>query len=178
MTNGQTQSRPLPSAPEVTHATESADALLERVLQATNARRFNIEQIQDMADTTARSGLYKMNGAQIFTLMMLCDAEGRHPAEALMIYHIFENKVAMRADAMHAKFQRAGGRIQWVRDDYDECSAYFSHPVHCPKPELISWTWEEALHAELDTKTNWQKYRRPMMRARPITTGVRRFCPA
>ena len=131
----------------------------------------------EMADAVARSGLYKMNGAQVLTLMMLCEAQGLHPGNAVMRYHVYQNTVSMRSDAMLAAFQQVGGRFEWTKDTLTECEAVLSHPVHYPKPKTVSFTMEDAKRAKIASKDNWVNHPRAMLRARVITNGIRMVLP-
>ena len=158
---------------------ETAESLLDKVLAATaqTSRRFSLDEMGDMADTVARSGLYKMTGAQVMTLMLLCDAEGLHPIEAVKRYHVYDGRISMRSDAMMAEFQKAKGHIEWTKDTNTECEAVFFHPIHCPKGQVVSFTMDDAKKAGLTGKPNWQNHPRPMMRARVITNGIRMVLP-
>jgi hypothetical protein len=178
MINGQY--RIVDSEPATESVSREAESILDRVLKATAAepRKFSYNEMNSMADTVAKSGLGKMNASQILTLMLVCDAEGRHPIEAIRRYHFFDGKIAMRSDAMMADFQHAKGVIKWVKDTTDECEALFSHPVHYPEPHKVSFSMADARRAGLANKTNWQNHPRSMLRARVITNGIRMVLPA
>ena len=109
--------------------------------------------------------------------MLLCDAEGLHPIEAVKRYHIFDGRISMRSDAMLADFQKSKGRVEWTKDTATECEAIFSHPVHYPKGKAVSFTWDDAQRAALTGKDNWKKYPSSMLRARVITNGIRMVLP-
>ena len=65
MNNGQSWAQTAPAS-VVDQPAETAESLLDKVLAATaqTSRRFSLDEMGDMADTVARSGLYKMTGAQ------------------------------------------------------------------------------------------------------------------
>ena len=134
MSNGQSRAQTAPTA-TVDQPAETAESLLDKVLAATaqTSRRFSLDEMGDMADTVARSGLYKMTGAQVMVLMLLCDAEGLHPIEAVKRYHIFDGKISMRSDAMLADFQKSKGRVEWIKDTATECEAIFSSSGPLPE---------------------------------------------
>ena len=178
MNNGQSRAQTAPTA-TVNEPAETAESLLDKVLAATaqTSRRFSLDEMGDMADTVARSGLYKMTGAQVMVLMLLCDAEGLHPIEAVKRYHIFDGRISMRSDAMMAEFQKNKGRIEWTKDTNTECEAVLFHPIHCPKGQAVSFTIEDADKAGLTGKANWKNHPRPMLRARVITHGIRMVLP-
>ena len=178
MNNGQSRAQTAPTA-TVNEPAETAESLLDKVLAATaqTSRRFSLDEMGNMADTVARSGLYKMTGAQVMVLMLLCDAEGLHPIEAVKRYHIFDGRISMRSDAMMAEFQKNKGRIEWTKDTNTECEAVLFHPIHCPKGQAVSFTIEDADKAGLTGKANWKNHPRPMLRARVITHGIRMVLP-
>ena len=140
-------------------------------------RRYSFDELANMADAVARSGLFKMNAPQALTLMMLSESLGLHPIQAMMRYHIFEGRPTMRSDAMLAEFQRQGGRIEWTKDTPTECEAILYHDQHCPKGKAVSFTMADAKAAGLAGKQVWQAHPRPMLRARVITTGIRMVMP-
>jgi hypothetical protein len=111
-----------------------------------------------------------------FTLMMLCQADGLHPATALRRYHIIEGKPSMKADAMLAGFQNAGGKVRWLERTDLKVSAEFSHPSG--GTVTITWDMEQAKRAKLAQKDIWQKYPRQMLTARVISEGIRTILPA
>ena len=135
-------------------------------------RRYSFDELANMADAVARSGLFKMNAPQALTLMMLSESLGLHPIQAMMRYHIFEGRPTMRSDAMLAEFQRQGGRIEWTKDTPTECEAILYHDQHCPKGKAVSFTMADAKAAGLAGKQVWQAHPRPTLTARVITTGI------
>ena len=73
-----------------------------------------VDQIERMAISVAKSGLFGVkNPDQAMALMLIAQAEGLHPAIAARDYHIINGRPALRADAMLARFQNAGGRVEW-----------------------------------------------------------------
>ena len=71
------------------------------------------EQQQHLAVAIAKSGMFGMKTPeQALVLMALCEAEGLHPAIAIRDFHIVEGRPALKADAMLARFQTAGGKVQ------------------------------------------------------------------
>jgi len=109
-------------------------------------------------------------------LMLLCQAEGLHPIQALRQYHIIKGRPAMRADAMQAAFQAAGGNISWVERNDKKCSAEFSHSQG--GKILVEWTIDMAAKAGLTNNPTWQKFPRAMLSARCVSEGVRAVYPA
>ena len=136
----------------------------------------DVHAMDKMASAVARSGLFALTEPQAFTLMLLAHSRGLHPAQAFERYHVINNRPAMKADAMLAEFQRAGGVVTWARHDDDACQATFT----CPgvgSPVTITWTREDAKRAQLLRNPMWDKYPRQMLRARVISEGVRTVFP-
>jgi len=117
------------------------------------------------------------NTEEAVALMLMAQAEGNHPAKAAQEYHVIQGRPALKADAMLARFQAAGGVVEWEKVTDEVVSAYFSHPTACPKPVLVDWTMERAKTARLTGKDNWSKYPRQMLKARVISEGVRMTFP-
>lgn len=136
-----------------------------------------INELQTMATAACKSGLFQMPSPEAaLTLMLLCQAEGLHPIQAMRQYHIIKGRPAMRADAMQAAFQNAGGKIQWIERSDTKCSAEFSHPAGgtC----VITWSIETAKQAGLTGNPTWQKFPRAMLSARVVSEGIRAVYPA
>jgi len=94
-------------------------------------------------------------------------------------YHIVENKISMRADAMLARFREAGGRVDWkeMGEDGQKATAKFTVDG---KNYSIGYTIEDAQRAGLVTGkpgSNWQKRPGEMLRARLISKAIRMLMP-
>jgi len=136
-------------------------------------------EMERMAAAIATSGLFGMKTKdQALALMIVAQAENRHPGSVAAEYHIIQGRPALKADAMLARFQQAGGVVEWMEYTDKKVSAHFSHPVNSPKPVLIEWTVEQATKAGLAGKDNWKNYPRQMLRARVVSEGVRTVYPA
>ena len=139
---------------------------------------FGIGDIERMADYIVKSGLFGMSKReQAISLMLLSQAEGLHPMKAIQEYHIIQGRPAMRADAMLARFQKAGGKVEWHELSDKRARATFTHPQG--GSVTIEWTIEMARQAGLFDKTgsNWKRYPRAMLRARTISEGIRTVYP-
>jgi hypothetical protein len=134
------------------------------------------EQQCRLADAFARSGLFGIKTAeQALALMALCEAEGMHPAIAVRDYHIIQGKPALKADAMMARFQNAGGRVKWLEMTDERVAGEFSHPAG--GTVMIDWDKARATTAGFWGKDNWKKFPRAMLRARVISEGIRTVFP-
>ncbi len=115
------------------------------------------------------------NVNQALSLMALCEAEGLHPARAVQIYHIIQGRAAIKADALLARFQEAGGSVQWNVYTDEKVEGTFKHPQG--GSITVDWTIERAKKIGLAGKDNWRNYPRNMMRARCISEAVRAVYP-
>lgn len=132
--------------------------------------------MERMAAAIAKSGLFGMKTAdQALALMVVAQAEGRHPGSVASDYHIIQGRPALKADAMLARFLAAGGKVQWTDYTDKRVAAVFSHPSGGSVE--IDWTMERAVAAKLTGKDNWKTYPRQMLRARVISEGIRTVYP-
>jgi hypothetical protein len=135
-----------------------------------------VSEIEKMAIAIAGSKLFGISSVeQAMALMLIAQAEGTHPALAARDYHIISNKPALKADAMLARFQSAGGKVDWQELTDTRVSAVFSHPSG--GSALIDWDMKRAEKAQLGANGMWKKYPRQMLRARVISEGIRTVFP-
>lgn len=139
---------------------------------------YSIAELETMSKKVAQSNfLGTRNESEIFTLFMIAQAEGKNPVQASMEYSIIQGKPALKSQATLIRFQKAGGKVTYLKRDDTECTIKFEHPQ---AGELtVSWTLETANKAGLNTnRDNWKKYPRQMLAARCIAEGVRALYPA
>lgn len=144
-------------------------------IQKTN---FNTKDLIEISKRVAGSGLLgSRDENQIFTLMMLAYKDGINPVQASMDYHIIQGKPALSSQATLVRFQKAGGKIKYLKRTDTECTIEFMHEQ---AGELtITWNMERAKQAGLNlNKQNWKQYPRQMLAARCIAEGVRALYPA
>ena len=133
--------------------------------------------LERMAGAIAKSGLFGVkNKDQALALMLLSQAEGRHPVLAARDYHIISGSPALKSDTMLARFQQVGGVVNWTTFTDTEVIGVFSHPSS-PPPVEIKWTIEMAAKASLTNNPSWKNYPRAMLRARAVSEGVRTVHP-
>jgi hypothetical protein len=143
---------------------------------STPVQPHTVGDIEVMARQVAASRLFGMDQAQAFTLMLLAQAKGIHPIQAVERYHVIQGRPAMKADAMLADFFSNGGTVDWGQHDHQKCEGTFTAPgVKTPVP--IAWTIEDAKKADLLKNPMWAKYTRQMLRARVISEGIRMTMP-
>jgi hypothetical protein len=135
-----------------------------------------VDQVWKMAQAVAASNLFGMKDPnQAMALMLVAQAEGMHPALAARDYHIIQGRPALKADAMLARFQAAGGKVEWKKYTDSAVSAVMSHPSGGSVE--IEWTIEMANRAGLTKNPTWRNYPRQMLRARVISEGIRTVFP-
>jgi hypothetical protein len=134
------------------------------------------EQVKEMAHYFARSGLFGVSTPeQAFSLLMIAQSEGLHPARAMQEYHVIKNKPSLKAEAMLGRFQQSGGKVRWVKHEDDEVIAEFTHAAS--GTTTVSWDMARAKQAGVTGNDTWRKYPRQMLRARVISEGVRLSYP-
>ena len=135
--------------------------------------------LQKMAAAVAESGLFGMKDSkQALALMLTAQAEGQHPATITQDYDIIQGKATRKTHSVLARFQQAGGRVEWHALSDTKADATFTPPSGSGKPLRLGWTIEMARHAGLVEKDNWKRYPRAMLRSRLIAEGVRATYPA
>jgi hypothetical protein len=115
------------------------------------------------------------NTQEALAIMLLCQGENMHPAVAMRDYHVIQGRPALKADAMLARFQQAGGSVQWKDYTDEKVTGSFSHPAGGTLD--VSWTLAQAKAIGIASKDNWKNYPRAMLRARVISEGIRSVFP-
>ena len=137
----------------------------------------SVSDIERMAEAIAKSGLFGMKTTeQAMALMLIAQAEGRHPATVARDYDIIQGRPAKKTEAMLRDFIEASGKVEWHVLTDSKADATFSHPQG--GTVRIEWDMKRAATAGLNGKDNWKKYPRQMLRNRVVSEGVRSVCPA
>jgi hypothetical protein len=135
-----------------------------------------VDQVERMALAVAKSGLFGVKTAdQAMALMLIAQAEGLHPAIAARDYHVINGRPTLKADAMLARFQTAGGSVRWGEYTDRRVVGTFSHPQGGSVE--VAWTVDMAAAAGLTKNPTWKSYPRQMLRARCISEGIRTVFP-
>ena len=135
-----------------------------------------INEIREMAEVAAKSKMFGFKSPdEAMAIMLLCQAENLHPAIAMRDFHVIQGRPALKADAMLARFQQAGGSVKWEEYTDERVTGTFSHPNG--GSVSVTWTFEMAKKIGLTGKDNWRNYARAMLRARCVSEGVRTVYP-
>ena len=141
------------------------------------AINFTVQDMAQMAQAIAKSGFCGVTSVdQAMTLMMIAQAEGRHPGIISRDYHIINGKPTLKADTMLARFQDAGGCVRWIVMTDEKCAAEFSHPKGGAL--VVDWDMARAKRAGITGNPTWTKYPRAMLKSRVISEGIRAVYPA
>jgi hypothetical protein len=142
-----------------------------------NLPTISINEIQQMAGAVVASQLFGgiKTKEQAFTLMLLCQAKGLHPIEAMERYHLIQGRPALKAETIIAEFQKAGGVVSWDEYSDERVTGTFSHP----QGGSLTNTWDmaRAQKAGLAGKDNWKNYSAAMLASRCATEAIRRVYP-
>lgn len=134
------------------------------------------DDVSKMAAVMGKNKMFGKTPDELLCLMLIAQAEGKHPAIAAQEYDIIQGKPAINAKSAQARFQIAGGKIEWIERNDQKVQARFSHPAGGEL--IIEWNIARANQAGLSTKEMWKKYPAQMMSARCIAEGVRAVFPA
>src|SRR3972149_3989612 len=109
------------------------------------------DQLQGMAKAVAASGLFGMKTPeQALALMLTAQAEGQHPATITQDYDIIQGKACRKTHSVLARFQAAGGKVEWKELTEKKARGEFSHPAGGSL--TLEWTIEMATKIGLTTK--------------------------
>jgi len=141
----------------------------------------NIIPVSDMtvmADSIVKSGFYGFkNKEQVMAVMLVAQAENKHPASVVQEYDIIQGKPALKSQAILARFQLSGGSVQWDELTPKRVIGTFKHPQGGSL--TVEWTIEMAKQAGIYREgSGWSKYPEDMLRARVISRAVRSIYPA
>ena len=123
-------------------------------------------------------GLDKPEQGEI--LAMQCLVEKKSPLELARTYHFIQGQLAIRSDALLAKYQMSGGKVDWITRTDKLVEAKFerngqsAHIVASIDEYVANGT---ALGKDGKLKDNWKKWPRRMLTARAVSEGVRLIAP-
>ena len=137
--------------------------------------------IKTLGQSIFRSGIFgvdKVEQGEI--LAMQCLTEKKSPLELARTYHFIQGQLAIRTDALLAKFNLIGGQVTWITRTDTLVEAEFAKGQSKAR---ITASIEEytangtALGKDGKIKENWKKWPRRMLTARAISEGVRLIAP-
>lgn len=147
------------------------------LMTRSDASPVSFAEMEKMALTLAKSKLFPSCSTpeNALSLMLLCQAEGLHPAQAVRRFHVINGAATMRSDAMLAEFMARGGEVEWHDFNDQVCSATFSKGKSRIK---YAYTMDMARKAQLvKPNGNWDKHPAAMLRARVISNAIRMVDP-
>lgn len=134
------------------------------------------QDVERMATAMAKSNLFGVKTPeQALSLMLLSQAQGIHPAQAVQDYHLIDGKPSLTTNAILSRFQMSGGKVEYHQYTDAVCEATFSHQQGGSL--RLSWTFQQAQRAGLTNKNNWKQYPRAMLRSRVVAEGIRAVFP-
>ena len=133
--------------------------------------------MERMALAIAKSGLFGMKSPeQALALGLLAVSENKPFASICAEYDVIQGRPALKSQACLARFQQAGGTIQWITRSDKECTLEGKHPAGGTLQ--VTWTWDRATSAGLTSKSNWKQYPTAMLSSRCVAELVRAIYPA
>ena len=132
---------------------------------------------QRMAESIVKSKFYGFTDInQVMAVMIVAQAENKHPGTVVQEYDIIQGRPALKSQAILARFQQAGGKVQYDTYTDEKVEMTFTHPAGGSL--TLAWTMKQAAAIGLASKDNWKKYPRAMLKARVVAEGVRAVYPA
>lgn len=147
-------------------------------MEQTTTNLVSLADVEKMGQIAAKSGFLGVRTAEeAITLMLVAQSENRHPMTVAKEYHVIKGRPSLKADAMLARFQQAGGKVEWEELSDKRVCATFTHPQ--AGSVKIDWDMDRANKAGLPKNNeNWNKYPRAMLRSRVISEGIRTAFPS
>lgn len=132
--------------------------------------------IERMAAVMGRGKMFGKTPEELLPLMLIAQAENKHPAIAAQEYDVIQGRPAINARSAQARFQSSGGTVEWVERTDQRACAKFSHPRGGNFE--VAWDMKRAAQAGLAGKEMWKKYPAQMLASRVVSEGVRAVYPA
>lgn len=153
----------------------NADAKTQKMSTLQIPSADEIHNLLTLGTLIFKSGLGGFKTAeQAAAALLIAANEGI--AAALNEYHCINGRLGLKSECVLARFQKAGGSVEYVTRTDEEVSVVAKHPNS--KAVAITWTMARARKAGLTSNSTWQKHPAAMLSARAITEAVRACYPA
>ena len=136
-----------------------------------------LDILERIAAVIAKSGMggFKTQ-EQALVALFLAIAEGIPFGRVIHEYHVINGRLSLRSECMLARFQKAGGAVEYLVHNDTEVSLTASHPKGGAL--TVVWTIERARKAGLTSNPTWTKHPAAMLTARATAEAVRAVYPA
>ena len=136
-----------------------------------------VSSLERIAAIIAKSGMGGFKTPEQATVaLLLALAEGIPLGRVIHEYHVINGRLSLRSECMLARFQKAGGTIQYIDRGPACVTVCASHPKGGSL--TVSWTMARAREAGLTSNPTWQKHPTAMLAARATAEAVRAVYPA
>jgi hypothetical protein len=136
-----------------------------------------VSSLERIAAIIAKSGMGGFKTPEQATVaMLLALAEGIPLGRVIHEYHVINGRLSLRSECMLARFQKAGGAVEYLVHNDTEVSLTASHPKGGAL--TVVWTIERARKAGLTSNPTWTKHPAAMLTARATAEAVRAVYPA
>ena len=136
-----------------------------------------ISSLERIAAIIAKSGVSGFKTPEQVTVALLLGlAEGIPLGRVIHEYHLIGNRFGLRSECTLARFQKAGGSVEYHVHNDTEVSLTASHPKGGSL--TVTWTIERARKAGLTSNHNYAKHPAAMLTARATVEAVRAVYPA
>jgi hypothetical protein len=136
-----------------------------------------ISSLERIAAIIAKSGMGGFKTPEQATVaLLLALAEGIPLGRVIHEYHVINGRLSLRSECMLARFQKAGGAVEYLVHNDTEVSLTASHPKGGAL--TVVWTIERARKAGLTSNPTWTKHPAAMLTARATAEAVRAVYPA
>ena len=136
-----------------------------------------VDSLERIAAIIAKSGMGGFKTPEQATVaMLLALAEGIPLGRVIHEYHVINGRLSLRSECMLARFQKAGGAVEYLVHNDTEVSLTASHPKGGSL--TVVWTIERARKAGLTSNPTWTKHPAAMLTARAVAEAVRAVYPA
>lgn len=132
-----------------------------------------ITQSKMLAASSLVPDVYRNKPENVYLCLMLGDALGIHPAQALTSIQVIQGKPTMSAELMRALVQRAGHKFRIDVSSDTECVVTVARKEWPLDEQQFAFTIKDAEVAGLAGSANYKKHPKAMLLARVSTMACR-----